>query len=165
LRQEIESRRHETYLLVLLSHLGHRFEFNKEITARVFVNRFERERTGDPRVQEQARREIRSTIEGPYTSQLAANSPMRRYLVEIHADRHAHLVRDGGVTNDLGAVPAGTTTTAQLDAFISNAIQSGNFCRSLFTDSRGTNYHIIQILVFDSNQKVDEFGLEPSSCV
>jgi Domain of unknown function (DUF4157)/OmpA family len=165
LRQEIESRRHETYLLLLLSHLGHRFEFNKEITARVFVNRFERERTGNPQVQEQARREIRSSIEGPYSAQLASNSPMRRYLVEIHSDRHAHLVRDGGATNDLGAVPAGVTTSAQLDAFISTAIQSANFCRTLFTDNRGTSYRIIQILVFDSNRKVAEFGLDPSACV
>jgi len=165
LRQEIESRRHETYLLVLLSHLGHRFEFDKEISARVFVNRFERERTGNPRVQEQARREIRSSIEGPYAAQLASNSPMRRYLVEIHTDRHAHLVRDGGVTNDLGAVPVGTTTTSALEAFISTAIQSSSFCRSLFRDSRGTNYRIIQVLVFDSNRKAAEFGLDTSGCV
>ncbi len=158
LRQETEARRHEVYFTRLMSLQGHQVGFDEELSARIFLARFERERTSSPREQAAARREIRQQIESAYTAQLAANAPAVHYLIEIRSNRHAILIRSGGVEADLGAVPANITTRDQLNNLLIGRIQADPVRPSLFRAPNGTQYAVIFFVVFDAGRKVAEFG-------
>lgn len=158
LRQETESRRHEVYFTRLLTLLGHRVGFHTDLSARVFLNQFERVRTGSPTEQASNRTSIRQTLEGAYSQQLAENAPSRRYLIEIRSNRHAILVRGATSETDLGAVPTTVTTQSQLNGYLQAQIQASPIRPSLFRGSGNTRYTVIIFIVFDAGQKVGEFG-------
>jgi hypothetical protein len=159
LRQETESRRNEVYFTRLMSIAGHRVGFHEELSARLFLDDFEEERTGSPREQAAARASIRTTLAGPYAAQLATNAPSRRYLIEIRPDRHAVLVGVGGVETDLGEVPTAITTQERLETHLSNQVFP--IRAPLFLGPGGTQLTVLQFVVFDVGRKVAEFGMLP----
>ncbi len=159
LRQETESRRHGVYFTRFLGLLGHSVGFHVELTARVFLGLFEKERTGSPTEQATARREIRSQLGMEYASQIAANAPMRRFLIEIRSDRHAILLEVGGRVTDLGAVPASITTRDQLNQHLNTLVDALPTRARLFGDIGGKRVSLAMFVVYDGNRKIGEFGL------
>lgn len=166
LRKETEARRHEVYFASLITALGHGFGasgFMEEVSAGVFVGRFEQERTGSPAEQKAARREIRSQLESAYTQQLAG-APSWKYLIEIRDGSTAVLVGQKAKETDLGSVPAYVATRDQLNAHLADRVGKSPTCATLFQGSGATKYRVAQFFVFEQNNKLSDFALTKDAC-
>lgn len=169
LQGEIGARRQQVYFSGLLRASGNRFPgsqrgFNAELSDRVFMRRFERERTAaTQRERTAATREIRSEIESNYTGQLERNAAIRTYSVTISADNHAMLHHDvSGQSSpyDLGALPAQLRNISSLRGLLQTRIRAVSFYDNLYSDSSGATFNIITFLVTFQDSKITEFGLQ-----
>jgi hypothetical protein len=169
LGQEIEARRSETYFTRLLRALRMGISadineaFQAEITARVFVSNFERERTGSRAERAAATRGIRSDIETAYTEQLQENAPIGMYRIEIDNSNQALLfarTTAGASPINLGSVPATVQNREALISNLATKIQVLSTFANLFVGSRQSRYNKVVFAVFYRNQRLAEFGLE-----
>ena len=164
LRKEIEARRHGNYFLLLMRELGISLgsgqeAFNEELSARVFVSRFERERTGRPAEQAAARTEIRKEVSQAYAAQLQSNAPIRRCLIGIDDSNRALLHAGGPTPIDLGLVPETITTRDALTGHLQSAVERSSVFPSLFVSSNGTVYKIITFIAFNRDRKLADFAI------
>lgn len=161
LRQEIEARRQGSYFIRLLLALGMDLgdPLGAELTARMYVERFERERTGSPREQAAARREIRSTIRDAYEDQLRRNAPSRAFLIWIDDSNRAWLETDTATPADLGVIPETITERMALASHLQAAVRASGASARLFAGPGGVRYNFVLFFVFYRNRKLTEFGL------
>lgn len=169
LQQEIEGRRQESYFLRLLTESGvsagaDQAGFDADLSSRVWVDRFERERTGPTRRRRAATQEIERELSGPYQSQLQANAPSALYPLEITEANHAVLhrtVAGADVPEDLGALPASLQTLDQLTRHLADLVSAATFFPALFQGADGTAYVHAQFTVFYRTRRIGQFALAP----
>lgn len=161
LRKEIEARRQGSYFIRLLAELGIRMgnPFGEELTARVYVGRFEQERTGTPSEQAVARREIRTELREKYAEQLRTNAPTRQYLIRIDDDNRAWLDRGATRPVDLGVIPGAIVNRSELAGYLQARIQASSVHLRLFRGPGRVRYKFVLFFVFYGARKITEFGL------
>lgn len=168
LQGEIDARRQQAYIAELLRVLGERRPteeaFGAELSDRAFRGRFERERTAPAgRARASATSDIRSSIEGPYTAQLAANSSIKTYSVEIDQRNHALLHSDvPGSTGpqDLGEIPRAIADAAALRTHLEKLIRRRTDFTAMFRGAGGRTYRILTFSVVYDGRVVTELEIK-----
>lgn len=120
LYKEIEARRNEVYFLELLQKFGigkgavTTELFNALVSAGLLVKEFEKERTGSPKEQIEARREIYTKIRTYYKKQIKTHAPSLEYLIEINDYDEAELITDKDNLGIEKSVKLGKVSAASL---------------------------------------------------
>jgi hypothetical protein len=169
LARETEARREQVYFGDMLRVLGEPVPnsavFGTQLSDSVFRGRFERERTAaTARERTAATRDIRTRIETAYASQLATNSSIKTYRIELSSGNYAFLHLDiPGVASprNLGLVPAGTTRRDQLSQHLEQLIRAlPEFPR--LSNAGGTQrFAILTFAVVYDGDHIMEFGIRP----
>jgi Domain of unknown function (DUF4157) len=164
LQKEIGARREQIYFTDLVSQLQNGKKYKKLPTTTLW-GQFEQERTASTaRKRSEATREIRSTIEATYQSQLQKNSSIKTHTIEIDQRNHALLRWNlPGQTSprDLGKIPpmgAGADISA-LDYSLEQIIRRLAEFNTLFDNPGGQRYQILTFFVIYGGRKVTEFGV------
>jgi hypothetical protein len=169
LARETQARQEQVYFGEMLRVLGDPVPdsaiFGSQLSDRVFRGRFERERTGrTSRERGAATREIRAEIETAYASQLATNSSIKTYRIEITSSNHALLYLNiAGATSprDLGLVPAGITERDPLSAHLERSIRALPEFSRLSNAGGGRRFTILTFAITYNGDHVMEFGIQP----
>jgi phosphoheptose isomerase len=165
LQQEIGGRRVQTYLQRLMVELhiplatSAQQNFNESVSAGVFVNRFERERTGTAAVRSAATREIRSEVGSAYSAQIAQNAPALDYRIEI-SDANDAVLYAGATQINLGPAP-NVTERGRLESALSITVGAHPRFASLFPAQGRTPVRYATFLIFYQGRKLGEFSLPP----
>ena len=168
LQREIDARREEVYFGELLRELGEPVPndaiFGTQLTGMVFRGQFERSRvqpaTKDSKA---ATAEIRTKLESVYAAQLATNSSIKEYAVEIGANNHAVLISGlpGNDRIDLGEMPATLLNRQQLESEVRVRLKRLAEFPQLFTVGGGKSVQIILIAVIYGTDQLAGFALKP----
>ena len=166
LQHEIDARRDEVYFGELLRELGEPVPTSEllgaQLNARVFRGQFERSRvspaTKDAKA---ATAQIRTRLESEYAAQLATNSSVKKYAVEITANNHAVLISGlpGNDRIELGEMPAALTNRQQLESAVRLRITALAEFRQLFNLPGGNTVQVIMISVVHGGQQLAGFAL------
>jgi hypothetical protein len=158
LAAEIEGRRNHVYFRSLIEIMGYRCDVADLISTGVFLDRFERERlAGTPEEKAAVSAEIRDAmIKGGYVEE-----PSRVYMVELRPDRRAVMVGVAGAETDLGIVPAAYRDRIQLSGYLKQQVNALPTRPDLFRGEGGTQYPLIQFVVFEAGLEVAGFDVEP----
>ncbi len=166
LQQEIDARRDEVYFGELLRELREPVPndaiFGAQLTGMVFRGQFERSRvTPATKDAKAATAQIRNKLEAEYAAQLATNSSVKKYAVEIIANNHAVLISGlpGNERIDLGEMPAALTNRQQLESAVRLRITALAEFRQLFNLPGGKTVQIIMISVVHGGQQLAGFAL------
>jgi Domain of unknown function (DUF4157) len=169
LQREIGARREEVYFAEMLRALGAPIPssevFGSQLTNRVFRGQFEQERAGKTKAERSAAtKSIRQDIEKAYTGQLATNSSIKSYAIEITRDNRALLYWDlPKLANprDLGAIPATLTSTDALKGNLSTLVRNLPEFSQLFDRAGGARWGIVTFSIRYDGDHITDFGMQP----
>lgn len=167
LQKEIGARREQVYFGEMLRVLGEPVPtdalLGSQLSGMIFRGRFETERTATTATARRvATRDIRTSIETPYAAQLATNSSIRTYSIEIASNNHALLHWDlSGVASprDLGEVPRDIADTNLLHGHLIPAVSNLPEFRRLFVGTGNRQFNIATFAVVYNDMHITEFGL------
>lgn len=170
LQQEIDARREHVYFAEMLRVLNEpkppvtNETFHRELSDRLFRARFETERTGKTaKKRKAATAEISKELAGPYEQQLAKNTSIKSYAIEITDSNHALLHWDlprAQSPRDLGEAPAEVKTHAALQAHVEPILRALAEFERLFDRSPRERAKILTFRVLYDGRQVMEFGME-----
>ena len=166
LQKEIDARRTQVYFSGLIRAAGHRFSgpgaFSSEVNDRVFLGRFERERTGNAQESAAATQEIENVLGREYRAQVARGTSVRMYSITIANNNHAMLHHDiNGQPSpfDLGAISNRIANTEVLKGLLASDVSALSFFPDLFNNPAGGHFNLATFMVTYNNTMISEFGL------